>query len=104
MCVIRSLACGLYFGVYQRSQNHNVMRTGRALLGVLTGFAAGAVLGAVLSSERGSGTRRAVSRKGRELAEALQDEIDLKFGELASRLADQTAQQMNNGDPVDREM
>lgn len=69
-------------------------------MGALALFAAGAVTGAFLASEKASGTRKKVSRKGRELAEALSREIDDKLENLMEKLASQRA--INNDIPASR--
>lgn len=58
------------------------MNSGKALLGVLAGMAAGAAIGLLFAPEKGSITRKNISRKGEDLAEALNDRIDAKFNEL----------------------
>lgn len=58
------------------------MNTGKALLGVMAGIAAGAVLGMLFAPEKGSNTRKNISRKGDDLANALNEKVDEKFNEL----------------------
>lgn len=58
------------------------MNTGKALLGVMAGIAAGAVLGMLFAPEKGSNTRKNISKKGDDLASALSDKVDEKFNEL----------------------
>jgi gas vesicle protein len=58
------------------------MSTGKALLGVLAGIAAGAVLGMLFAPEKGSNSRKNISKKGEELANALNQKIEEKFDEL----------------------
>ncbi len=62
------------------------MNTGKALLGVMAGIAAGAVLGMLFASERGSNTRKSISKKGDDLASALNDKVDEKFNELMNSI------------------
>ncbi len=73
-------------------------------MGVLGVFAAGAVMGAYLASEKGSGTRKKVSKKGRELAEALNREIDLKFEKMIEKIASQNIKRTENDSPVSRKI
>ena len=47
------------------------MSTGKVLLGVLAGAAAGALLGVLLAPEKGSETRKKITKKGEEYADAL---------------------------------
>jgi gas vesicle protein len=69
-----------YFNL--RNQTITNMSTGKALLGVMAGIAAGAVLGMLFAPEKGSNTRKSISKKGDDLASALSDKVDEKFNEL----------------------
>jgi gas vesicle protein len=60
------------------------MSTGKALLGVVAGIAAGVALGMIFAPDRGEHTRRNISRKGEELADALNEKMEEKFDELMS--------------------
>lgn len=51
------------------------MKTGNLLLGVLTGFAAGAVIGVLFAPDKGSVTRKKIMEKGDEYAEGLKDKF-----------------------------
>ena len=62
------------------------MNTGKALLGVVAGIAAGAVLGLLFAPEKGSDTRKKISKKGEDLADALNDKVDQKFDELVQAI------------------
>ena len=52
------------------------MSTGKVLLGVLAGVAAGAVLGILFAPEKGSETRRKISKKGKDYADDLRNRFD----------------------------
>ena len=52
------------------------MSSGKVLLGVLGGIAAGALLGILFAPDKGSNTRKKVVKKGEDYAEALQDKFD----------------------------
>lgn len=52
------------------------MSTGKVLLGVVAGLAAGAVLGILFAPEKGSDTRRLIKRKSEDLADELKDKFD----------------------------
>ncbi|MEI6682469.1 MAG: YtxH domain-containing protein [Bacteroidota bacterium] len=54
------------------------MRSGKVVLGVLAGVAAGAALGILFAPARGSSTRRKISRKSDEYT----DEIGEKFNDF----------------------
>jgi gas vesicle protein len=58
------------------------MDSGKALLGVLAGLAAGAVLGVLFAPEKGDSTRKNITKKGEDLADALNRKIDEKFEDL----------------------
>jgi gas vesicle protein len=58
------------------------MNNGKAILAVLAGVAAGAALGVLFAPDKGSDTRKKISRKGEDLANALSDKIDDRFDEL----------------------
>ncbi len=58
------------------------MTNSKAVLAVLAGVAAGAALGMLFAPEKGSDTRKKVSKKGEDLADALNEKIDDKFDEL----------------------
>jgi len=46
------------------------LSSGKVLLGILTGAAAGALLGVLFAPEKGSVTRKKISKKGEDYAEA----------------------------------
>ncbi len=54
------------------------MRSGKVVLGVLAGLAAGAAMGILFAPGRGSSTRRKISRKSDEYT----DEIGEKFNDF----------------------
>lgn len=58
------------------------MKTGKALLAVLAGIAAGAALGVLFAPGRGSDTRKKISNKGDRLSHAMNKKIDEKFQEF----------------------
>jgi gas vesicle protein len=62
------------------------MSTGKALLGVAAGIAAGAVLGVLFAPDKGSNTRKKISRKAEDLAESLNRKIDGKFDDLINSM------------------
>jgi len=51
------------------------MKTGKALLGILTGVAVGAAIGILFAPDEGKKTRRKIRNKGRHLA----DDIKYKY-------------------------
>ncbi|MDB5284383.1 MAG: hypothetical protein JWO06_3458 [Bacteroidota bacterium] len=61
------------------------MSSGKVLLGVLAGVAVGATLGILFAPDKGSNTRKKISRKGDDYAEELQD----KFNEFIENVTRQ---------------
>ena len=51
------------------------MSTGKVFLGVLTGLAAGAVLGLLFAPEKGSVTRMKINQKGEDYADAVKNKF-----------------------------
>jgi gas vesicle protein len=60
------------------------MSTGKVLLGLMAGFAAGALVGVLLAPEKGSETRKKLSKLGGDYADDLTD----KFNELKNSIVD----------------
>jgi len=63
------------------------MTTGKALLGVLAGIAAGTVIGIILAPAKSGRLRKIISRKSEDLADAINDKIDEKFEELLKNVS-----------------
>lgn len=59
------------------------MNSGKVLLGVLAGLAAGAVIGILFAPDKGSVTRKKVIEKGDEYAE----ELKSKFGDFVENVS-----------------
>ena len=60
------------------------MNNGKVLLGVLAGFAAGALIGVLLAPEKGSDLRKKISKKG----EGYIDDLKEKMNEFAESVTD----------------
>ena len=52
------------------------MGSGKVLLGVLAGVAVGATLGILFAPDKGSNTRKKISRKGDDYAEELEEQFN----------------------------
>lgn len=60
------------------------MNTGKVILSIAVGVAAGAVIGVLLAPDKGSETRRKISDKGNEYA----DELKSKFSDFVESILD----------------
>lgn len=83
MPVIRQTMIWMYLGINKFTID---MTTGKAMLGVLAGIAAGAIMGALFTAKAKS--NKSISKKGADLAEALNEKIDAKFEEMIASMAD----------------
>jgi gas vesicle protein len=54
------------------------MNTGKALLGILAGVAAGALFGILFAPEKGSETRKKIAKKGKDYV----DDLTVKLNDL----------------------
>jgi gas vesicle protein len=61
------------------------MGSGKVLLGVLAGVAIGATLGILFAPDKGSTTRKKISKKGDDYAEEIED----KFNEFVENITKQ---------------
>lgn len=64
------------------------MNTGKVLLGVLVGLAAGTVLGIFLAPEKGSVTRKNLKRKGEYLVGSAKDKLDEMRNNVSDKFED----------------
>jgi gas vesicle protein len=79
------------------------MTNGKAILAVLAGIAAGAALGMLFAPDKGSDTRKVISKKGEDLADALNDKIDDKFDELLTAITGKVKRTVSANDaPVNK--
>ena len=76
------------------------MNNGKAILAVLAGVAAGAALGMLFAPDKGSGTRKKISKKGEDLADALNDKIDRKFEELLNSVTGKVKKPASKNEPT----
>jgi gas vesicle protein len=76
---------------------NKIMSSGKVLLGVLAGVAAGALLGILFAPDKGWNTRKRISKKAEDYAEALKekfkeflDDFSEKFEEVKEDASDFT--------------
>lgn len=72
------------------------MNSGKVLLGLLAGVAAGALLGVLFAPDKGSDTRKKIAGKKNDLTDALKD----KFNEFLSQVIekfDQVKDKVSDG-------
>ena len=60
------------------------MNSGKVLLGVLAGFAAGALVGVLFAPDKGSVTRKKISKKSEDYADAVKE----KFNDLLDGISE----------------
>lgn len=81
------------------------MTNGKVILAVLAGFSAGTALGLLFAPDRGSDTRKKISKKGKDLANAVSDKIDQKFDELLTTISGKVEKPVSQKDaPGKREL
>jgi len=75
------------------------MSSGKVLLGLLAGVAAGALLGVLFAPDKGTVTRKKISKKGEDYADSLKEKFDEfletisdKFEEVKEDVSDFTKQ------------
>jgi gas vesicle protein len=76
------------------------MTNGKAILAVLAVVAAGAALGVFFAPDKGVDIRKKISRKGEDLADALNDKIDEKFDELLAAITGKVKKHIAPSDAV----
>jgi gas vesicle protein len=69
------------------------MSAGKTMLGVLAGFAAGALVGVLLAPEKGTDTRKKLAKLGEDYAEDLTN----KFNELRDQITEKLANVQDDG-------
>ena len=69
------------------------MSSGKTMLGVLAGFAAGALVGVLLAPEKGTETRKKLAKLGEDYAGDLTD----KFNELRDQITEKLGNVQDDG-------
>jgi gas vesicle protein len=64
-------------------KNNNKMSSGKVLLGVLAGVAAGATLGILFAPDKGSNTRRKLSEKSDDYLDGLKDAFNKAINSIS---------------------
>lgn len=64
------------------------MSSGKILLGALAGLTAGALLGVLFAPDKGTVTRKKISRKSEDYAEGLKDKFDKLIDGLKKEVED----------------
>ncbi len=87
------------------------MSSGKVLLGVLAGVAAGALLGILFAPDKGSVTRKKISKKGEDYAESVKekfdeflDSISEKFEEVKAGASDFVGQKNAKSEPTKKDV
>jgi gas vesicle protein len=62
------------------------MTTGKAILSVVAGIAAGAVLGIIFAPDKGTNTRKKIVRKSEDLVDEVEETIERKYDEIEQKL------------------
>ena len=75
------------------------MNTGKTILTVLAGVAAGAVLGILLAPEKGSATRKKILKRREDFSSTFGDKISGKFHKLVTT---EGVTRKNEGNPNDQ--
>ncbi len=64
------------------------MSTGKVLLGVLAGVAAGALIGVLFAPDKGWNTRKRIIKKGEDYVESLKDKLDEFLNNMSEKIED----------------
>ncbi len=61
------------------------MSTGKVLLGVLAGVAAGAIIGILFAPDKGCETRRKIAKSGKDLTDNLNETLKVFMADLSEK-------------------
>ena len=83
------------------------MSSGKVVLGLLTGVAAGAIAGLLFAPDKGSGTRKKIIKKGKNYEKKLEkkfskniDMANKKFEKIKAEVTDFTKKNMQKAEQV----
>jgi gas vesicle protein len=62
------------------------MSSGKVLLGILAGVSAAAALGVLFAPEKGSVTRKKISKKGEHFAESLKEKLEEVVDSISAKI------------------
>jgi gas vesicle protein len=71
------------------------MRTGKLVLGLLAGIAAGATLGILFAPDKGHKTRRKIARKSSDYAEEIGEKIEEQYHDLVETVSGKFDKMLN---------
>ena len=71
------------------------MSSGKVLLGLLAGVAAGALLGVLFAPDKGSVTRKKITKKGEDFADGLSEKFN-EFVDTVSEKFDDVKEKVGN--------
>jgi len=87
------------------------MRSGKVIMGLLAGFAAGALIGVLFAPDKGTETRRKISKKGEDFANDVKgkfnefiESMSEKFDKVRSDVTGFTEEVKNKADQAGKDM
>ena len=79
------------------------MNTGKALLGILAGIAAGALVGILFAPDKGTETRKKIAKRGKDYADDLtvklndlMEDVSVKVDSVVKKVKDYTEKETEN--------
>ena len=78
------------------------MGSGKLLLGVLSGVAAGAVLGILFAPAKGSDTRKKIAKKGEDFTEGLKEKFDEFLKDISGKQEEASEKASEASEPAEK--